>query len=94
MSTHLSHSELEQVLEYLDSECIGVESGTGKHGFNYDKAKAKLLAWGAAQRKDAEISVLKRSHVDQGEIYVKFDTGFCEQYEYIKQLESQSRKEG
>lgn len=35
-------NKIDDVLEYIDRECIGVEQGTGRHGFNYDKATSKL----------------------------------------------------
>lgn len=40
--------ELNILLEYLDSECIGTEAG--RHGFNYDKAEKAVKQYAAKER--------------------------------------------
>lgn len=39
-----------------------------------------------AARNEAEISILNRCYIDQGEIYIRLPDGFCEQYTYIATL--------
>ncbi len=39
---------------------------------------------------EAEKDVLKRCYVDRGEIYVKFQGGFAEQYEYLRVMNARA----
>jgi hypothetical protein len=53
------------------------------------EAQADIEALIAEAELRAEIKLLKKCYIDQDEIWVKFDGGFAEQYERIKQLQAQ-----
>ena len=104
-TTHHQESDdafLDKILGQLAEELInydkrmtdaGAPNVRFVHKYNSKAAKA-LKAWKEARNTQARIDLLKKCYVDQGEIYVKFDTGFCEQYEYIKQLKAATTTTG
>ena len=42
--------QIDQILEYIDQECVGVDVFSGRHGFNYDTAKAAIRQLLVAER--------------------------------------------
>jgi len=41
---HEKQDWLDGLLEFIDKNCVGVEKGTGRHGFNYDEAKQQIIS--------------------------------------------------
>jgi hypothetical protein len=84
---------LEKFAAHCDQYNREIEYDTSDN-MDYDEAVAAIEVLIADAELRAEIKLLKKCYIDQDEIWVKFDGGFAEQYERIKQLQAQLQARG